>query len=60
MRGVMGVGLTLYGPNRPLHSGHYGNWAPNPAARLAELIATMRDGEGRILIDGFLRQSAPS
>lgn len=53
VRGVMGLGITLYGPNRPLHSGHYGNWAPNPAARLAELLAGMRDGEGRILIDGF-------
>ena len=53
VRGVMGLGITLYGPNRPLHSGHYGNWAPNPAARLTELLAGMRDGEGRILIEGF-------
>ena len=53
VRGVMGLGITIYGPNRPLHSGHYGNWAPNPAARLTELLAGMRDGEGRILIEGF-------
>jgi acetylornithine deacetylase/succinyl-diaminopimelate desuccinylase-like protein len=52
-RGVSGLELTLYGPSRPLHSGHYGNWAPNPAVSLAHLIARMRDEEGRILIPGF-------
>jgi len=53
VRGVMGVQLTVYGPARPLHSGHYGNWAPNPNVMLAHLIASMRDEEGRILIDNF-------
>lgn len=53
VRGALGLEMTVYGPLRALHSGHYGNWAPNPAARLAELIASMRDGEGRILVDGF-------
>ena len=52
-RGVMGLGLTVYGPLRTLHSGHYGNWAPNPAAMLAHLIASMRDEEGRVRIDGY-------
>ncbi|MFI5311141.1 MAG: M20/M25/M40 family metallo-hydrolase [Gemmatimonadales bacterium] len=52
-RGVMGMEMTVYGPARALHSGHYGNWAPNPAALLAELIASMRDGDGKILIDHF-------
>ncbi len=31
VRGSMGLELTTYGPARALHSGHYGNWAPNPA-----------------------------
>ncbi len=53
VRGVMGIQLTVYGPSRPLHSGHYGNWAPNPNVMLAHLIASMRDEEGRILIDRF-------
>lgn len=52
-RGVTGVEMTVYGPLRPLHSGHYGNWAPNPAVALAHLIAGLRDPEGRILIPGF-------
>ncbi len=52
-RGVTGVELTVYGPARALHSGHYGNWAPNPALELAQLVASMRDREGRITVDGF-------
>lgn len=53
VRGVYGFGLTVYGPNRPLHSGHYGNWAPNPIMLLLELITSMRDAEGNILVAGF-------
>jgi acetylornithine deacetylase/succinyl-diaminopimelate desuccinylase-like protein len=53
VRGVMGADLTIYGPDRALHSGHYGNWAPNPGALLVSLLSTMRDPDGRILIDGF-------
>jgi acetylornithine deacetylase/succinyl-diaminopimelate desuccinylase-like protein len=52
-RGVMGLELTTYGPLRALHSGHYGNWAPNPAVLMATLITSMRDDDGRILIAGF-------
>ncbi len=59
VRGAIGLEMTLYGPLRALHSGHYGNWAPNPAARLAELIASMRDGEGQILVDGFYDRVRP-
>jgi acetylornithine deacetylase/succinyl-diaminopimelate desuccinylase-like protein len=53
VRGVTGMEVTLYGPVRPLHSGHYGNWAPVPGQMLAELLASMKDAEGRVLIDGF-------
>ncbi len=52
-RGVMDVEITVFGPYRALHSGHYGNWAPNPAMRLAELLATMKDADGRVLVEGF-------
>lgn len=52
-RGVSGAELTVYGPLRPLHSGHYGNWAPNPALLLARLLSSMRDEDGKILIEGF-------
>lgn len=53
VRGVVGVDITLYGPNRPLHSGHYGNWVPNPAVAAAHLVASMRDRNGSITINGF-------
>jgi len=52
-RGVTGVELTVYGPARPLHDGHYGNWAPNPAVMLVHLLASLRDDDGRILVPGF-------
>ena len=58
-RGVFGAELTVYGPARALHSGHYGNWAPNPIATLANLLASMRDEDGRILIAGFDRDVVP-
>jgi acetylornithine deacetylase/succinyl-diaminopimelate desuccinylase-like protein len=59
VRGSYGFDLTVYGPNRPLHSGHYGNWAPNPIMRLTELIATLRGPAGEILIDGYSDQVLP-
>lgn len=52
-RGMISLDLTVYGANRALHDGHYGNWAPNPAALAAALIASIRAPDGRILIPGF-------
>ena len=56
VRGHVGFNLRVYGPLRPLHSGHYGNWAPNPIADLTHLLASMRGPDGRALIDGFYEQ----
>ncbi|MFQ5817308.1 MAG: M20/M25/M40 family metallo-hydrolase [Terriglobia bacterium] len=58
-RGIMTLDITVYGPRVPLHSGHYGNWAPNPAMRLAQLLATMKDAEGTVLIEGFYDDVTP-
>lgn len=58
-RGDMNVDLTVYGPNRPLHSGHYGNWAPNPALRLARLLASMKDETGRVTVAGWYDGTVP-
>ncbi len=52
-RGNVTIELTVYGPKFALHSGHYGNWVPNPAMRLAQLLATMKDEQGRVTVDGF-------
>jgi acetylornithine deacetylase/succinyl-diaminopimelate desuccinylase-like protein len=59
VRGVTGLNLIVYGPTRPLHSGHYGNWAPNPNALLTNLLASMRDMDGRITIDGYYDDVRP-
>ncbi|MGH8496817.1 MAG: M20/M25/M40 family metallo-hydrolase [Gammaproteobacteria bacterium] len=59
VRGVSGLDITLFGPAYDVHSGHYGNWAPNPAAMLAHLLASMRDPEGHVLIEGFYDDVVP-
>jgi acetylornithine deacetylase/succinyl-diaminopimelate desuccinylase-like protein len=59
VRGVYAVELTVHGALRNLHSGIFGNWAPNPAMMLARLLATMKDDEGKILIDGFYDSIEP-
>src|SRR5258708_6802828 len=58
-RGDIGLDITVHGPVRALHSGHYGNWAPNPAMELSRLLASMKDENGHVLIDGFYDDAAP-
>ena len=58
-RGDIGIDLTVYGPVRALHSGHYGNWAPNPAMELSRLLASMKDPDGHVLIDGYYDDVTP-
>jgi acetylornithine deacetylase/succinyl-diaminopimelate desuccinylase-like protein len=52
-RGATRVTLVVHGPKQPLHSGHFGNYVPNPAVRLARLIASMKDDEGRVTVAGY-------
>jgi acetylornithine deacetylase/succinyl-diaminopimelate desuccinylase-like protein len=59
VRGVAGLDITVYGPSRGLHSGHYGNWAFNPITLLANFIASMRNDDGRILIPDFYDDVVP-
>jgi len=58
-RGVTDLEITLYGPARALHSGHYGNWAPNPAVALAHLVAGLRDPDGRIQVAHYYDDVRP-
>jgi len=58
-RGDAHLEITVYGPHHGLHSGHYGNWAPNPAMMLAQLLAGMKDENGRVLIPHFYDGIAP-
>lgn len=59
VRGDTNVDVTVYGAKRPLHSGHYGNWAPNPAAILVRLLASMKDESGRVTIAGWYDDAEP-
>jgi len=53
VRGIADVEIEVFGPTGDLHSGHYGNWAPNPAALLADLVSGMRDEHGVPTMDGL-------
>jgi len=59
VRGDQNVDVTVYGAKRPLHSGHYGNWAPNPAMTLVHLLASMKDDSGRVTIAGWYEGVEP-
>jgi len=52
-RGICEITLTTFGPRAHMHSGNYGNYAPNPALRLSQLLASMKDEEGRVTIPDF-------
>ena len=58
-RGIASLTMTVYGPTKPLHDGHYGSWAPSPSVMIATLIASLRDDEGHILIPHFYDDVAP-
>jgi len=58
-RGDAHLEVTVYGPHHGLHSGHYGNWAPNPAMMMAQLLAGMKDEEGHVLVPHFYDGIAP-
>ncbi|MCZ6507489.1 MAG: M20/M25/M40 family metallo-hydrolase, partial [Acidobacteria bacterium] len=53
VRGYTGFDITVYGASRYLHSGHYGNWAPNPALALARVLSSMKDASGNVTVEGF-------
>ena len=52
-RGITTINLTTYGPIKPQHSGHYGNYAPNPGFILSKLLSTFKDDSGKVIIEGY-------
>lgn len=58
LRGIMAIEVILHGPSRDLHSGIYGGSVDNPAMALAQLLAQLRDKNGRITIPGFYDEVA--
>ena len=59
VRGDTNVDITVYAAKRPLHSGHYGNWSPNPAMIMARLLASMKDETGKVTIEGWYDDVSP-
>ncbi|HET8787927.1 MAG TPA: M20/M25/M40 family metallo-hydrolase [Actinomycetes bacterium] len=53
VRGIASFELRARGANRSLHSGNWGGVAPNPLWTLVHLLASMRDADGRITVEGF-------
>jgi len=53
VRGSFGMEVTVYGATRNLHSGHYGNWAPDTGNILARLLTSMKDDDGNVLVDDW-------
>ena len=52
-RGISTVQLTTYGPIVPQHSGHFGNYIPNPAFKLSKILASLKDDQGKVVVPGF-------
>jgi acetylornithine deacetylase/succinyl-diaminopimelate desuccinylase-like protein len=59
VRGVLSFELRARGARRDLHSGHWGEIAPNPIWTLVQLLATMKGPDGRVLIEGFYDRVEP-
>ena len=53
LRGMLKDEFTLHGPNRDLHSGHYGGPGLNPLREIARIVASFHDENGRVTVDGF-------
>ncbi|HLH52647.1 MAG TPA: dipeptidase, partial [Verrucomicrobiae bacterium] len=59
LRGIVALELTLHGPSRDLHSGIFGGTVDNPAMALSQLLAALRDKNGRVAVPGFYKDVRP-
>jgi acetylornithine deacetylase/succinyl-diaminopimelate desuccinylase-like protein len=53
LRGLVYMELNVQGPHVDVHSGVYGGAVVNPAQALVQMLGTMRDDKGKVLIPGF-------
>ncbi len=53
LRGILACEIIIRGPSRDLHSGIYGGTVDNPAMALSQILAQLRDKQGRVAIPGF-------
>ena len=59
LRGLAYWQIEVDGPNRDLHSGHFGGAVKNPVNALCEMLAQIVDKDGRITIPGFYDDVLP-
>ncbi|WP_438963339.1 M20/M25/M40 family metallo-hydrolase [Winogradskyella sp.] len=52
-RGIATCTITTYGAKLSQHSGHYGNYVPNPVFSLSSILSSMKDETGKVLIKDF-------
>ena len=53
LRGIISLEIALTGPRHDLHSGMHGGVAPNPAAGMAKLVASLHNPDGSIAVPGM-------
>jgi acetylornithine deacetylase/succinyl-diaminopimelate desuccinylase-like protein len=59
LRGIAAFEITVHGPSRDLHSGIFGGTVDNPAMVLCQMLAKLRDKNGRITVPGFYDEVEP-
>lgn len=59
LRGIAALEIILHGPDCDLHSGIFGGTVDNPAMALCQLLAKLRDRNGRVAIPGFYDDVKP-
>ena len=59
LRGLAYWQIEVTGPNRDLHSGHFGGAVANPINTLCKMLSKVVDEEGRITIPGFYDKVVP-
>jgi acetylornithine deacetylase/succinyl-diaminopimelate desuccinylase-like protein len=53
LRGLVHWEVTVHGPSSDLHSGYYGGVVRNPLEALAQMLASLKDRDGRVAVPGF-------
>ena len=53
LRGLVHWELTVHGPSSDLHSGYFGGAVRNPLEALAQILASLKDADGRVAVPGF-------
>ncbi|MFC6591487.1 dipeptidase [Deinococcus lacus] len=59
LRGLAYIEVRVQGASRDLHSGSYGGAAPNPINALCDIMAQLKDDQGRITVPGFYDSVIP-